>query len=150
MKVEKIVTKILLKCEDILLVVSVSELSKGQNAAEHFIDNMIQEENYIKNILANPEPLIMNEETEPTDFRRGLINSIKLEGTCHPRESIYCSDCHRTLQGVAGVVGKIGDTDGGVNSRFLYCPISGVPAMCGDSSNVKSKTPDLKKKKSES
>lgn len=37
---------------------------RGINAATHFIDQIMEEEIYIKEKLSNPEPLIMNNETE--------------------------------------------------------------------------------------
>lgn len=36
----------------------------GENVVEHFLENLLQEENNIKDILGDPEPLIMNTETE--------------------------------------------------------------------------------------
>lgn len=44
-------------------------LYRGENATEHFFDDMFKEEEYIKNILNDAEPLIMTEETE-AQFRR--------------------------------------------------------------------------------
>lgn len=36
----------------------------GENVVKHFLENLLQEENNIKDILGDPEPLIMNTETE--------------------------------------------------------------------------------------
>jgi len=37
---------------------------RGENAIEHFFENMFREEEYIEDILRNPEELVMNAETE--------------------------------------------------------------------------------------
>lgn len=36
----------------------------GENVVKHFLENLLQEENNIKDILGDPEPLMMNTETE--------------------------------------------------------------------------------------
>lgn len=33
----------------------------GENVVEHFLDSLLLEEKYIKDVLLNDEPLIMNE-----------------------------------------------------------------------------------------
>lgn len=36
----------------------------GENVVEHFLDSLLREEEYIKDVLSDDEPLVMNKETE--------------------------------------------------------------------------------------